>query len=283
MDNEVSGSGIQYDYGFRIYNPRIGKFLSVDPLAKDYPWYTPYQFAGNMPIWAIDLDGLESVAPMKPGENKNGVFTTAVDNTRAGYTEEYLSNRNNSAPSNGQIRQFEPNIAEKVSDYLNSPSSNYGLCAAKFTGRIVYETLDDGWQLATGLLLGPEYARKMSGEGINAPKYLNAGISTSLNFVPWNRFSKVGTKPSKIMNASEYSKAYKGTNVLKVSPLQRGNQILFHNYTVADNRNMAKTAELSVDILSSYIPELRLEVPDNVDSSLNNPWQDDENQKLNPR
>jgi RHS repeat-associated protein len=48
-----------YDYGFRIYNPAIGKFLSVDPLTNSYPWYTPYQFAGNMPIWAIDLDGLE--------------------------------------------------------------------------------------------------------------------------------------------------------------------------------------------------------------------------------
>jgi len=33
--------------------------LSVDPLTKLYPWYTPYQFAGNKPIWAIDLDGLE--------------------------------------------------------------------------------------------------------------------------------------------------------------------------------------------------------------------------------
>ncbi|MBL0745952.1 N-acetylmuramoyl-L-alanine amidase [Chryseolinea lacunae] len=33
--------------------------LSVDPLKQDYPWYTPYQFAGNMPIVAIDIDGLE--------------------------------------------------------------------------------------------------------------------------------------------------------------------------------------------------------------------------------
>lgn len=33
--------------------------LSVDPLTKSYPWYTPYQFAGNTPIQAIDLDGLE--------------------------------------------------------------------------------------------------------------------------------------------------------------------------------------------------------------------------------
>ena len=33
--------------------------LSVDPLTKSYPWYTPYQFTGNSPILFIDLDGLE--------------------------------------------------------------------------------------------------------------------------------------------------------------------------------------------------------------------------------
>ena len=58
-DNEVKGEGNQQDYGMRIYDPRLGRFLSVDPLAKTYPWYTPYQFAGNKPIWAIDLDGAE--------------------------------------------------------------------------------------------------------------------------------------------------------------------------------------------------------------------------------
>ena len=59
-DNEVSGDGNQYDYGFRIYNPRIGRFLSVDPLTNKYPELTPYQFASNMPIIAIDLDGEEA-------------------------------------------------------------------------------------------------------------------------------------------------------------------------------------------------------------------------------
>src|SRR5690606_15370078 len=43
MDNET---GTQ-DYGFRIYNPGLGRFLSVDPLTRTYPWYTPFQFAGN--------------------------------------------------------------------------------------------------------------------------------------------------------------------------------------------------------------------------------------------
>ena len=58
-DNDVKGEGNQQDYGMRIYDPRLGRFLSVDPLRKDYPWYTPYQFAGNMPIAALDLDGAE--------------------------------------------------------------------------------------------------------------------------------------------------------------------------------------------------------------------------------
>ncbi|WP_290711374.1 RHS repeat-associated core domain-containing protein [Flavihumibacter sp. CACIAM 22H1] len=58
-DNEVKGAGNQQDYGMRIYDPRIGKFLSVDPLTNQFPFYTPYQFAGNTPIWATDLDGGE--------------------------------------------------------------------------------------------------------------------------------------------------------------------------------------------------------------------------------
>ena len=58
-DNDVKGFGSQLDYGFRIYDPRIGRFLSTDPLTKSYPWYTPYQYAGNQPIWAVDIDGLE--------------------------------------------------------------------------------------------------------------------------------------------------------------------------------------------------------------------------------
>lgn len=75
-DNEVSGDGNQYDYGFRIYNPRLGRFLSVDPLSKSYPWYTPYQFAGNKPIIAIDLDGLEEYFVFTRLNNDGGKTVT---------------------------------------------------------------------------------------------------------------------------------------------------------------------------------------------------------------
>jgi RHS repeat-associated protein len=50
------------DYGFRIYNPALGRFLSVDPLTKSYPGLTPYQYASNNPVEGIDLDGLEYVS-----------------------------------------------------------------------------------------------------------------------------------------------------------------------------------------------------------------------------
>src|SRR5205085_11940688 len=58
-DNDVKGEGNEQDYGMRIYDPRLGKFLSVDPISKSYPELTPYQFASNRPIDGIDLDGLE--------------------------------------------------------------------------------------------------------------------------------------------------------------------------------------------------------------------------------
>ena len=56
-DNDIE-KGMQ-DYGMRIYDGRTGRFLSMDPIASDYAFYSPYQFAGNKPIVAADLDGLE--------------------------------------------------------------------------------------------------------------------------------------------------------------------------------------------------------------------------------
>jgi|GEM_PF-4239959 len=58
-DNEVKGEGNQQDYGMRIYDTRLGRFLSVDPISKSYPSLTPYQFASNSPIKCVDVDGLE--------------------------------------------------------------------------------------------------------------------------------------------------------------------------------------------------------------------------------
>lgn len=76
---ENDGETSTQDYGFRIYNPALGKFLSVDPLTYEYPFYTPYQFAGNTPIRATDLDGLEA--------NFEAVKVNKLEYTESGYSE----------------------------------------------------------------------------------------------------------------------------------------------------------------------------------------------------
>ena len=58
-DNEVKGEGVQQDYGFRIYDARIARFLSVDPLTTSYPSWSPYPFAMNRVIDGVDIDGRE--------------------------------------------------------------------------------------------------------------------------------------------------------------------------------------------------------------------------------
>ena len=49
-DDEIKGSGNSLNFEFRMYDSRLGRFLCIDPLASKYPWYTPFQFAGNKPI-----------------------------------------------------------------------------------------------------------------------------------------------------------------------------------------------------------------------------------------
>lgn len=52
-------SGLYY-YGARYYAPWLARFVSVDPLQEKYPFYTPYQYAGNNPSSFTDLDGRET-------------------------------------------------------------------------------------------------------------------------------------------------------------------------------------------------------------------------------
>ncbi|HTF81918.1 MAG TPA: RHS repeat-associated core domain-containing protein [Cytophagales bacterium] len=83
-DEGTGGGGSTYDYGMRIYNGNIARFLSTDPLTSKYPWYTPYQFAGNKPISHIDLDGLEEA---KPKYNLTGNLVIALKDDEQVYNQ----------------------------------------------------------------------------------------------------------------------------------------------------------------------------------------------------
>jgi RHS repeat-associated protein len=56
-DDEVYGNGNEYNFGARIFDPRIGRFLSLDPQSEKYPYLTPFCNSANNPILFIDYDG----------------------------------------------------------------------------------------------------------------------------------------------------------------------------------------------------------------------------------
>jgi len=48
-DDEIKGEGNRYDFGARMYDARVGRFLSIDPHCNGYPDISPYVFAINNP------------------------------------------------------------------------------------------------------------------------------------------------------------------------------------------------------------------------------------------
>jgi RHS repeat-associated protein len=80
-DDEIKGSGNSINYKYRMHDPRLGRFLSLDPLAPDYPYNSPYAFSENRVIDAVELEGLEKYVVHKQ-RNKDG--TTVINVSESG-------------------------------------------------------------------------------------------------------------------------------------------------------------------------------------------------------
>ncbi len=79
MDNEVKGNGNSYTTEFRQYDPRLGRWLSLDPLMHQFPWMSPYVAFNNNPVYFTDPLGLEGEPTGLPENAENGQVATADD------------------------------------------------------------------------------------------------------------------------------------------------------------------------------------------------------------
>jgi len=58
---ELSNDAVNYDYGLRMYNPLFGRWLSSDPLSRNYSSLSVYNFCSNNPLYYLDLFGKDIV------------------------------------------------------------------------------------------------------------------------------------------------------------------------------------------------------------------------------
>jgi RHS repeat-associated protein len=77
-DDEVKGGGNSYDFGARLYDVRVGRWMTVDPLATKYTSWSPYVFCIDNPILNIDSDGREVIVTITQRKDQKPLIEIKV-------------------------------------------------------------------------------------------------------------------------------------------------------------------------------------------------------------
>ena len=159
-----------YDYGFRGYYATTGRFTSVDPLAEQTPWQSPYTYANNNPINNIDLMGLSGMNSMT---NKNVLQYIVI-----GPAGEYLGGVNN----DDRGIYIDPDGKWKTEDGID----NLELVGHMIMPFLTYEIWIGKGNKAPGFYYGNNYSISVSGSvGWQASVYRFSGFSLP----SWELFS----------------------------------------------------------------------------------------------
>lgn len=79
-DDELKGEGNSYDFGARMLDPRLGRWLTIDPLYMKYSAHSPYHFALNSPIMFNDPNGEDAVVTIGEPDGNN-IRTITITST----------------------------------------------------------------------------------------------------------------------------------------------------------------------------------------------------------
>ncbi|MGJ1409072.1 putative toxin [Sphingobacterium thalpophilum] len=174
---EVRSGGIDSRYGYqglyaekdketgwnsfelRNYDPAVGRWLTVDPMAQ---YVSPYVGMGNNPVSLFDPTGGWSDDGLW-GWFK-GIFASEKKDVAAHYKlEEVKISR---FYNKSQITEYKPNFWERW-----RRSSNFFV-------KVPYDMLDVPYVYATGFLSFGRNARHLGGTGADPKEYHNAGVMT---------------------------------------------------------------------------------------------------------
>jgi len=77
-DDEVKGRGNSYDFGARMYDSRLGRWLTIDALSAKKPDLSPYQSFRNNPIVFIDPDGNDEWNSVILKDQQGNIVTKSI-------------------------------------------------------------------------------------------------------------------------------------------------------------------------------------------------------------
>ena len=120
-DNEVKGKGNSVNYKYRMHDARLGRFFAVDPLANEYPFYSPYQFSGNIPIRFVELEGLEPGEPFDSALEAGLNFAEIYGRMSILENREYAAYIYSYTDKNGDIK-YAYNVPKRGSKKGSKPS-----------------------------------------------------------------------------------------------------------------------------------------------------------------
>lgn len=184
MDDEVKGVKNSYTTEFRQYDPRIGRWLTIDPLFKNFPWQSPYVSYDNNPLVLTDKKGLSaenangsepSQHTIKKGETlygiakkSNGAFSvddlmkwnSGIDPKRLQIGQVIFTSNPKTADFNNALQEsilpFNPGEYKIRPDNL-ALASNFGF---NYTVPNLYTEFEHGTGPEKSVLLGSHWATK---------------------------------------------------------------------------------------------------------------------------
>jgi len=91
-DNEVKGNGNSYTTHFRQLDPRLGRWLTIDPKASSLPWQSPYCSMDNNPILLNDVLGDSTYNQKSTGSKNVAIIFLNDDEVARGLADSWKGN-----------------------------------------------------------------------------------------------------------------------------------------------------------------------------------------------